>query len=160
MKKIALLLCGFLLFSCAKKEAAKTTIIQGDLYFKITAFHNFYGKGKDEINEFESYMDEVNHKENPTREEKQLASYYNKLKKLDLLDAPFIDIKKNDNKIIQVFLSPEEYAKIRRYNLNQLIARKKKLVVALEVSEPENDIFYSGKIISVKEADGKIPWDK
>lgn len=134
--------------------------ITGALYFKMINATPVNGMTKTQISKFEKMLDSLKLIKNKDANSKEILSYYEKLKKHKLLSCPFITLELNDSEKLGVFLSIKEYEKVKHFTHNDLNSRGKKVILELELKELDNKIYYSDKIIKLKETDGETHWGK
>lgn len=156
MKKTILILISLFFLSCMSDKNNVT----GVLYFKMFNATLPNGMTKNQVAKIENMLDSLKLNKSKNPNSKELLSYYEKLKKNNLLSSPFINLELNDSKKIQVFLSFKEYEKVKQYTHNDLNSRGKKVIIELETKELDNGFFYSDKIIKLKETDGETHWGK
>ncbi len=136
----------------------KNEIINGELYFKLVNFLPNEGLNKEQFSKMKSDIGKLSESKN--HDELRLYVYLEKLEKNNLLASPNITIKMKNNELRVIFLNQKEYQKLKTYTLNDLNSRGKKIVIKLKVKEIDTAIFYSDKIISIKEINGKTSWSK
>ena len=153
MKNLTLSLFLILFISCTIKQ----DITKGDLFFKLVSITSPSGMSNEESKKIEKLLDSVG--SSNTVAENEVIDYFKLLKKHNLLENPFIQLKVG-KEIKKVFLSKKEYEKISLFTLNDLQQRNKKVEIELEVKELEKDLFLSNKILSIEEVDGETPWQK
>ncbi len=152
MKNSILLTLIILFFSsCQTKEKE----IEGVLFFKLVNILPKEGFSKEKVLEIEKALDTIK----PESNKDETTIYLLNLKKHNLLSSPNISIQTQEG-IIKVFLPVKEYNKTEKYTLDDLQNRNKKIVIKLKITELENNLYYSEKIISLKEVDGETPWEK
>jgi hypothetical protein len=104
-------------------------------------------------------LDSVGNKtSNPSEE--LIVNYFKILQKNNILSAPFIRLKINEKETRQIFLSPSEYSKIKKYTLDYLINKNKKLELRLDVKKLDDSIYFSNQIINFEIIDGLTSSDK
>ena len=152
-KTIILIFTIFTVFSCKTKRE----IINGDLYFQIVDFTNFYGANKEQLEKLDKEVDSIRFSKMISENELELIEYYDKLKKHKLINYPSIRIK-SDTIVRLVYITESEYEKVKDYKWSDLGTRKKKVKIKIEVQELDENIYFSDKIIDFKEIDGKSYW--
>jgi len=152
-KTIILIFTIFTVFSCKTKRE----IINGDLYFQIVDFTNFYGANKEQLEKLDKEVDSIRFSKMISENELELIEYYDKLKKHKLINYPSIRIK-SDTIVRLVYITESEYEKVKDYKWSDLGTRKKKVKMKIEVQELDENIYFSDKIIDFKEIDGKSYW--
>jgi hypothetical protein len=152
-KTIILIFTIFTVFSCKTKRE----IINGDLYFQIVDFTNFYGANKEQLEKLDKEVDSIRFSKMISENELELIEYYDKLKKHKLINYPSIRIK-SDTIVRLIYITESEYEKVKDYKWSDLGTRKKKVKMKIEVQELDENIYFSDKIIDFKEIDGKSYW--
>ena len=152
-KTIILIFTIFTVFSCKTKRE----IINGDLYFQIVDFTNFYGANKEQLEKLDKEVDSIRFSKMISENELELIEYYDKLKKHKLINYPSIRIK-SDTIVRLVYITESEYEKVKDYKWSDLGTRKKKVKIKIEVQELDENIYFSDKIIDFKEIDEKSYW--
>ena len=79
---------------------------------------------------------------------------YDKLKSENLLYSPFVEIKVNNDSIITLYLSKNDYDKIKVYRRHDLIDINKKIVIKAETKFLASGMVYCSKLLSVEKVDG------
>lgn len=148
--KSALIFLSIIFLSC-------NNIYEGELYFKNVRLIPTEGFSKNEIDKIDKLISKKRIDINSN--EIELYDYFYLLHKNNLLSKKNIYLK-IDSKIIQVFISDEEFLKIKKYKLKELINNHKKLKLKLKLSKISENIFYCNKIISVEEIEGITSWEK
>ena len=144
------------LFSCSEKE----NLIEGDLYFKLVNFSSPKGLTDDQAINFKKWIDSMDLSyQNLKEEDKNLVDSYKNIIKHGLLKNPYLQLETEDG-IKKVYLTSKEYHKIKHFKLSDLQEKSKKVTIELKVTELEKDLFYSEEITSIKEVNGKTPWQK
>jgi len=156
MKKLILLLITiFILISCN----SNTEIISGDLYFKQVDWLNYYRENDSNKQEIQELFQAIKANSSLSITEEKMVNQYGKLEKLNLLDTPYIRIKtKKDVKV--VFMTEEDFEKVREYNLQDLLETNQKVNLKLEVEEVDTDFFMCKQIIEFYKVSGVTPWEK
>ena len=139
-----------ILYSCDSKKET----IKGELYFKLVSFWPNDGSAAKSI---DAYLKKIENSDNPT--DKKVFTYFNNLKKHKMLSTPNIKLKIGDN-VQEIFLTQGQYQKLKNYNLSDLNARGKKILVELNVEELDSSILFSDKILNIEEVDGESLWIK
>lgn len=148
MKKIIIFISVLLLFSCREKET-----ISGDLAFKLVNFTPQKGFEKKEAQNVIKYIDSI--ERNPNSNKDSIFSYLKTLKDNNLLECPQIKLKlKNDTVFKTVFMSKNEFQKIKKYDLNYLKSDKK-IELVLQTSKITDENYYCEKILSINETSGE-----
>lgn len=150
MKKIFYIILLFIFCSCVNKKET----IKGELYFKLVSFWPNDGSAGKSIN---IYLKKIENSNNPS--DKKVFTYYNNLKKYNMLSAPSIKLK-TEGYVKEIFLTQKEYLKLKNFKLEDLNAKGKKIVIVLDVEKLDSTILFSDKILSITEVDGKSSWSK
>lgn len=116
-----------------------------------------YGASNQELNDLNKKIDKVLLREGNKNisEEEKLYQYFGKLRDLNLLKKPYIFLRFNKDSIQPVYLSENEFNKIRKFTQVDLFNERKKVIVELEIVKKNNNIYYSDNIISIKKTQGK-----
>lgn len=160
MKSLLTTLIFLAFFSTCQSDNKK--IIEGDLYFKIIDLQRFYDAPDSILVRIETSVKNAN-KDTLTEQDKNIYDLLKFMVDKELLRKPFIRLRKDDGKIIMVFLVSTDYEKIKDYNHNNLIRENKKIRVRAEVSEIKYDsltVYETIKPISIDKIDGKTYWKK
>jgi len=157
MKKrfILLVLIITTIISCQQRNK----IVQGDIYFKQYDFGKLYNADKKRIEKIRKSLDSLREIKDLPENIIERFNFFDKLERNDILESPYIKVR-TDSTILQIFLSEKEYEKIERFEHSDLINRKRKVSIQLEITELEKDLFYSDKIIDYKEIYGQTYWKK
>lgn len=156
-KNILFLALSLLVFSC---KHSKTETLKGTLYFKSIGFSSFYGMTKIEQQQFENSLETIKNDNNSTATNKEMILYFDTIKALNLSTFPTVKIQDSEGVIHTVFLDSTAYDKLKNYRLDNLLSRKSKVAVTLEVLDHGNNILFSDKINSIQEIPGTTPSHK
>ena len=154
MKTITNLIVVFFLFSCNLKSEK----VKGDLFFKLINVMPSSGMYSNQAKKTELMLDSLSLK-NEDSKNTYIFKYFIKLRKLNLLKTPFINLKIEDN-YKQIFLTDNEYEKVKSFNLRDLQKQNKKVSIELNIKELDSGIYFSDKILEVVEIEGLTPWKK
>ncbi|VXB26725.1 conserved hypothetical protein [Flavobacterium sp. 9AF] len=149
MRDLIYLTIVCVILSCNSKQET----IKGDLFFKLVNISSPSGMSSEEISKIEHMLKNVEENNN------ELIAYYKTLKNNNVLGNPYLLLKVN-NDVQTIFLSKNEYEKIKLYTLDDLRKRNKTVEIELKIKKIDKDIFFSDEIISVKEGEGETPWQK
>lgn len=149
-KLLMILSLCFFSFSCTREIQ-----IKGDLYFKLINLTSPSGLTNEEALNIEKIINSMD----SDKKNKEFIDYYKNVIKHDLLKNPYLQLETEDG-IKKVYLNSKEYDKIKNFKLSDLQKKSKKVTIELNAKELEKDLFYSENIISIKEVDGKTPWQK
>jgi len=155
MKNYIYLFVAFFLLSFS----SESNKIKGDLYFKRVDISSSEGMTKEQAEILKYNLHNYKTKDSLSISDLELVNYFKLLEKNNLLELPFIYLKKED-KAQKIFLSKKEYEKVKSFTLSDLNARGKKVIIELKYEAKENDIYYSNNIISIQETDGETPSHK
>lgn len=143
-----------LFVSCKNEQTLK-----GTLHFKLVNLTSPDGMTQAEERKIIDMLDSVGNKtSNPSEE--LIVNYFKILQKNNILSSPFIRLKINEKETRQIFLSPNEYSKIKKYTLDYLINKNKKLELRLVVKKLDDSIYFSNQIINFEIIDGLTSSDK
>lgn len=143
-----------MLFGILVSCNSETEIIKGELYFKLVSLWPNDGSAEKSI---DAYLKKIAHSDNP--EDKKVFRYFTNLKKYKMLSNPNIRLKIGDD-VKEIFLTQEQYQKLKDFKLDDLNARGRKVIVELNIKELDSAILFSDKILHIEEVDGKSPWEK
>jgi len=154
------LLCLFTIILLILSCNSDVKTIKGDLYFKLINLTPSEGMSEKQEVKFNKLLDSVKSNSNISTENNELLNNISLLKKLDLLNAPFINLKMKDESVKTIYLSKKEYDKVKMFNMNDLLLEQKKVSIDIEVKVLEGNIWYSDKINTIQKNDGKTFWRK
>ncbi|RKS02895.1 hypothetical protein [Flavobacterium sp. 102] len=155
-KKLIFFLFLIIFVQCQKSEK----VVSGDLYFKLVNPGSFYGFSESDVREIDFKMGQLHTKSELSKEEKKFLDLYDKLKRHNLLNSPCINLKNSSDSIITIYISEKENKRLLNFNLQELLAHKKKVKVQIKVNEIEENMFCSKEIISAKLVEGETYWKK
>jgi len=156
MKKvIQILLISFVLTSCSND----VKVVEGDLYFKLVDFGSFYSADKETINYFKKSADSIRSEKFPTKYDVEFLTFYDTLKKNDLLLSPWINLK-TESDIIKIYMNEKDYKVLEKFERNKLVKENKKVRLIIQVKVLDSGIYYSKKISDIKIIDGQTYWRK
>lgn len=159
-------LCLLIVVSCQTKtenktdQSVETQAIEGELYFKLISLGSFYHVPDSTIKKFESMMDSLNNQENISEQDQKLIVTIKILKENDLIKKPFFHLKIDSTQIVTVYVSEEEYEKVKQFDRQKLINENKKVDVYLKGRIIEEGIVDCYEILSTEKVDGKTYWRK
>lgn len=156
--KNALYLFTIILLILSCNSDVKT--IKGDLYFKLINLTPSEGMSEKQEVKFNKLLDSVKSNSNISTENNELLNNISLLKKLDLLNAPFINLKMKDESVKTIYLSKKEYDKVKMFNMNDLLLEQKKVSIDIEVKVLEGNIWFSDKINTIQKNSGTTFWSK
>ncbi|MEQ1799084.1 MAG: hypothetical protein ABL872_14115 [Lacibacter sp.] len=151
----ASILAAILLFTTSSCNHPKNTtqIIEGDLYFNWLRIGSLYNQPDSIIQGVHNYADTVN-RNGLDSFDLRFLFMYDKLKSENLLYSPFVEIKVNNDSIITLYLSKNDYDKIKVYHRQDLIDINKKIVIKAETKFLAPGMVYCSKLLSVEKVDG------
>ncbi len=148
LKNLLLLLTVLIVISCQDTiEKGK-----GELCFKLINFMSTDGFPEEQALLIEKSLDSL--KKTNTVSSDKLMIYFSKLSENKLLRLPNIKVKFGDSDIKTIFLDLKQFEKIKKYSLTYLNKNHKKLELELEFKKLETDIYFSDKILTLKEVEG------
>jgi hypothetical protein len=150
MKEIKLLFFVFIFISCSQKQK----ITEGDLAFKSVDSFNYYNLDQKSIDKFEKVLDSMRQIKNPSTNDVSVLNYFDALKKYNVIKLPWIRLKIKDS-MIRVYLSENDFQKVKNYNSNDLISNNRKVILKMNIETRGDKIYYCKELISVKETDGE-----
>ena len=149
MKKLLFFLVVLTSISCQEKKYTNA-----DLSFKLISANSLYGADEMEIQKFEEILDSIGKNPEAKKNEIELYNFYAKLKKNNLFTSPYINIQIEEDSSLIVYLSEDEYQKVKEFEAADLLHRKKKVSLKLNIEEKDEGIYVANQIISVRESDG------
>lgn len=156
MSKLFLLLITiFILVSCN----SNTEIISGDLYFKQVDWLNYYGANDGNKQEVQELIRALKENNSLSVTEEKIVKQHDKLEKLNLLESPYVRIK-TEKDVKVVFMTEDDFEKVKEYRLQDLLESNQKVSLKLEVEKVDADFFMCKKIIQLLKVSGVTPWEK
>ena len=146
---------ALLVLSCSKEQE----VYEGDLYFPLIDIGSFYGLNEKTIEKLEKSFDSIRWSKIAGKEELETIRVYDVLKANDLLESPWINLKA-DASIKTIYLSDEEYEKLKKFDRNKLISDNQKVELKINVTVLDSGVYYSNNISEIKLTDGKTYWRK
>jgi len=142
----------FIFISCQNKENKK---VKADLTFRSVSFASAYGASDEEYNNLLRYINKSISENNSNDDSKKLYQHFRKLKKLNLLKSPYIFLNLGGDSIMTVYLSENEYNKVKSFRQVDLFKEHKKIVLELDIEKKDIGIYYSNNIIKISKVEGK-----
>ncbi len=131
-----------------------SNIIDADLTFKSISFMSAYGASDKEYSDLLIEMDSVLNTNNKN-ETYKLYQHFNNLKNENLLRNPYIFLKIKKDSVVTVYLSEDEYQKVKNFKHADLHKENKKVSLKMKLTKVGDDILYSDDIIEVNKIRGK-----
>src|SRR5690606_7963595 len=103
----------------ACQDKADTQLMTGDLYFSFLRIGNYYNQPDSIVQFYEKYFDTTDF-EKVNKNDRQLWTQYKKLKDLDLLYKPFVDISLKEDSVVRLYLDINDYDKIKIHKRKRL----------------------------------------
>lgn len=140
--------------SCKTKSNEKA---KAELTFKSISFMSAYGATDKELNDLNKKIDDVllNKRNEIISEEEKLYQYFGKLRNSNLIEKPYIFLRFNKDSILPVYLSENEFNKVKNFKQIDLFKEGKKILIELDLVKKNNTIYYSNNIISIKKVNGR-----
>lgn len=135
-------------------------MIEGELYFKLISLGSFYDVPNSTINKYDSLMNSLNSQENISEQDQKLIETIKVLKENDLIKKPFFQLKIDSTQIVTVYVSDEEYEKVKQFDRQKLIDENEKVDVSLKGRFIEDGIVDCYEILSTEKFNGKTYWRK
>lgn len=134
-------------------KMGKSEIIKADLAFQSVSIGSAYGATDEQYDELLKEIEEVltNDKDSPSYD---LYLYFQKLDEHGLIRNPYIFLDFGVDSIMHIYLSHEEYEKVKSYSFNNLYEEGKKVELILEIQQIDTLMYYSDNIIEVKKIAG------
>lgn len=143
----------FFLSSCSSKKQ-ESKILEGDLYYSWLRIGSFYNQPESIIEKVKLYADTVNRKTIDLSDLRTLKMY-EILKQENLLYMPFIDLKLDNDEIVKIYFTTDDYEKIKIYKRQDLFDTKKKIRIKIEVRDLGFEMALSTNLLSVTKVDGQ-----
>jgi hypothetical protein len=151
---IRLSIFAVLLSSACNADKANTKLLDGDLYYSWFRIGSFYNQPDSIIEKVKKSYDTINRKFLSPSDLKSLTMYET-LKKENLLYRPFIDMKLDNDSIVKVYLTKDDYSKINIFNRQELLDTKKKIRIKTEVRDLGLGMALCTRLLSVNKVDGQ-----
>ncbi|WP_435261335.1 hypothetical protein [Tenacibaculum sp. nBUS_03] len=118
--------------SCKTKSNEKA---KAELTFKSISFMSAYGATDKELNDLNKKIDDVllNKRNEIISEEEKLYQYFGKLRNLNLLEKPYIFLRFNKDSILPVYLSENEFNKVKNFKQIDLFKEGKKVLIEFDL---------------------------
>ena len=143
-----------------KDKNQNETVISGEIYIKLIDVHRtMYGMPKDKIESVLKRIAAETDKDSLNSSELEVREYYEFLAQENLIDKPYFKVKINNEGIIRVLTTEEEYLKLKP-DIENLNRETEKIAVKFKGREIKNGIFFADNIINVKKEKGKTDWAK
>ena len=143
-----------ILFTSCKSHQQNNKLIEGDLYYSWLRIGSFYNQPDSIIEKVKVYADTVNRKLLDSNDLRFLKMYET-LKAQNLLYNPYIELKLDNDSIIKVYFTNNDYEKIKIYRRQELIDTKKKIRIKAEVKDLGKGMALSTNLISINKVDGE-----
>ena len=143
-----------ILFTSCKSHQQNNKLIEGDLYYSWFRIGSFYNQPDSIIEKVKVYADTVNRKLLDSNDLRFLKMYET-LKAQNLLYNPYIELKLDNDSIIKVYFTINDYEKIKIYRRQELIDTKKKIRIKAEVKDLGKGMALSTNLISINKVDGE-----
>ncbi|WP_147239376.1 hypothetical protein [Tenacibaculum sp. E3R01] len=149
-----IMIFSLLFVSCKTKSNEKA---KAELTFKSISFMSAYGATDKELNDLNKKIDDVllNKRNEIISEEEKLYQYFGKLRNLNLLEKPYIFLRFNKDSILPVYLSENEFNKVKNFKQIDLFKEGKKVIIELDLVKKNNTIYYSNNIVSIIKVNGR-----
>ena len=144
---IAFSFCQFLESKPSSIQFEQQTI-EGALTFELVNFTSLYGAPKPTIDEYFRSIDNFIKDENLQEAYPHYLANQKLLLQHGLLYKPFIHLKLKSKKVITVFLTEEDYIRIKENEMNLLLEDKVKKVKLSAVGQFVNERFFDCKSIT------------
>ncbi len=133
--------------------------IEGDLYFKLIDFGSLYGADEEAIAKYERIIDSLRAIKAPGTQELWLIRHHDFLKRNKLMQLPSIHVK-TDSGICRVYLSEEEYDRLKTFDRITLFHEGKKVSLSIQVKKLEEENYLGKKILSLEVVEGQTYVEK
>lgn len=143
-----------ILFTSCKSHKQNNKLIEGDLYYSWLRIGSFYNQPDSIIEKVKVYADTVNRKLLDSNDLRFLKMY-EMLKVQNLLYSPYIELKLDDDSILKIYFTNNDYEKIKIYRRQELIDTKKKIRIKAEVKDLGTGMALSKDLISINKVDGE-----
>ena len=105
-------------------------------------------------------IDSLSREESLPENYRRLLSNHHLLKEHGLLFKPYFHLKVDSAEFITIYISEEEYIKIKDFELKQLQEENKKVEISLVGHKISEGIFECTSIIRANEVNGTTYWKK
>lgn len=140
--------------SNCKPDTHESRKIEGDLYYDWLRIGSFYNEPDSIIEQVKLYTDTVDSRNLDSADLKTLKMY-KILEKEHLLYQPFIDFKLDNDSIIKIYFTNDDYEKIKIYKRQDLVDTKMKVRINMEVKDIGYGMALEKRIISLKKISGQ-----
>jgi len=151
--KLVLVVILFNQVNC-KSDNQENKQIEGDLYYDWLRIGSFYNEPDSIIEGVKLYADTVDSKMLNTNDLRTL-NMYKTLQKENLLYQPFIDLRLDNDSIIKIYFTNNDYERIKIYKRQDLLDAKMKIRIRMEVKDLGYGMALDKKIISLQKAPGQ-----
>ncbi|MEJ7643728.1 MAG: hypothetical protein WKF87_03980 [Chryseolinea sp.] len=136
------------------RDKADTKLMTGELYFSFLRIGNYYNQPDSIVQFYENYFETTDF-DKVNENDRKLWAQYKKLKDLDLLYKPFVDISLKEDSVVRLYLDASEYDKIKIYKRHKLQEDKKKVKIECNVNKIDQGLYYCVDLLSVDVVDGE-----
>jgi hypothetical protein len=151
---IRLSIFAVIFLSACKSDKDNTKSLEGDLYYSWIRIGSFYNQPDSLIDKVKTYADTVNRRLLSSSDMKSLTMY-EILKKESLLYRPFIDLKLDNDSVVKIYFTKDDYSKINIFNRQELLDTKKKIRIKTEVRDLGLGMALCTRLLSVNKVDGQ-----
>jgi hypothetical protein len=109
---------------------SKISTYDGDLYFDLFRFANFYNQPDDLVKRFKTSADSID-RNNIEATDKEFLDRYDILKNRHLLYQPYILLKQDNGNMLTVYLDSNNYKIFTTFHRKELIASKEKIRIRI-----------------------------
>ncbi len=148
----SIILMLLLLAACQPQERKITagTTIEGDLYFGFLRMGSLYNAPDTEVHKYKLYADSL-------LKQKDLDTFgkkYTLLQKENLLYHPFVEVRLDNDSIINLYLDSADYEQIRVYTYHELRDAHKKLRIKAIVQQLGYGMVVCKELVLVEKMEG------
>ncbi|MGF1636384.1 MAG: hypothetical protein ACFCUU_04875 [Cyclobacteriaceae bacterium] len=149
-----LLVALLLITIVACQQKTETQQLTGDLFFSNLRIGNYYNQPDSVVQFYEVYFSNTDF-ENGDESSKELRDQYKKLKDLDLLYKPFVEISLENESVVRLYLTESDYDQIKIHKRLRLQEDNKKVKIECEVEKIDDGLYTCKELLTVELVDGE-----
>ncbi|WP_108808824.1 hypothetical protein [Aquimarina spinulae] len=154
MKKLIVISSCFLILLGCKTNTNKKSNLEGDLYYTWLKLGSFYGQPDSLYQNYIKLRDSLGI-DRLRKEDSTSTAHIELLEKHGLVKSPFIYLKADNDSTFIIYMSKEDYKLITKYTYQDLIDKKKKIRLELEIEKLTNKLKLCKRIISIEQVNGE-----
>lgn len=128
--------------------------VKGDLYFGLWRYGSFYKQPEKLIQRIEE-ISKSEQRDSLDKTTQDILRIYDILKFENLLYAPYVQLKINNDSILRVYFDKKDYKKIRKYKLKELQTKEMKVFIELKGKKIGDGLIYCEELITVSTLKGQ-----